>query len=42
MKNKILYLSIIAILGIMLIILTGCGSNSNSIADKLNEIVKVL
>ena len=40
MKNKILYLSIIAILGIMLIILTGCGSNSNSIADKLNEIVK--
>lgn len=40
MKNKIVVISILAILGLMLIVLTGCGSSSNSITDKLNEIVK--
>lgn len=40
MKNKIVAISIIAILGLMMIALTGCGSSSNNIANILNEIVK--
>ena len=40
MRKKFLIFGIIFVLGIMLFVLTGCGSSSNNIADALNKVVK--